>query len=313
MGIPGGAEVMSVLALSNPVRIFGAVVLGQRATTTTTTSPSELFPRTSGWILAAVFALIVVTLVAGAIFKVKERQARRRVMNWDEEERISRQWEFLQKLYDRTGGQPRYKVKTRELMKQLGWELEATYAVRDRLADGKMLRSSFRSPRKILENMGFVKESNSDPEEDPWSTEFLHITQLGAEQVRTMQGSPGAAYALNRQVVQISGGVHVRDHSFIQIGDGTAIIQDNSVNTANISNALEAFERALAGPGLDPNTAEKARAYLRTARAELASPTPDQEMLKRLLGRMRDIAISAAGSGLWAGVAALFEKLVTQS
>jgi hypothetical protein len=158
-----------------------------------------------------------------------------------------------------------------------------------------------------------MKETNENPEKDPWATEFLHITQLGAEQVRTMQGSPGAAYALNRQVVQISGGLHVSDHSAITIGDGVSIAQDNSVNIANISYVLDAFERALAGPGLDLNTAERARAYLYAAKTELTNPTPNQEMLKRLLERMREIAIGAAGSGLWAGVAALFGRLLSQS
>jgi hypothetical protein len=107
---------MIAFALVNTLPVFGTHVLSQRATTTTTASPSELFPRTPGWILVAFGVLTVVVLIVAAMFKVKERQARRRVMNWSEEERISRQWDFLQKLYDLTGGQPRYRVKTRELM-----------------------------------------------------------------------------------------------------------------------------------------------------------------------------------------------------
>jgi uncharacterized membrane protein len=174
-----------------------------------------------------------------------------------------------------------------------------------------MLRTSFKSLRKSLENWGFVKESNSEPKDDPWASEFLHITQRGAEQVRTMRGSPGAAYELNRQVVQISGGVHVRNHSQLQFGDGTQILQTGSINLANVPDALRSFERALADPGLDPNTAESARAYLRAAKDELASPAPDEDMLKRLLERLRDIAISAAGSGLWAGVVIAFQKVFT--
>jgi hypothetical protein len=103
-----------MLAFTNAAQVLSAGALGQRATTTTSDAPTELFPRTPSWLLTAIVVLVVVATVVMAMVKLHERGARRRVMSWDEKERISRQWELLQKLYDLTGGQPRYKVKTRK-------------------------------------------------------------------------------------------------------------------------------------------------------------------------------------------------------
>jgi hypothetical protein len=83
------------------------------------------------------------------------------------------------------------------------------------------------------------------------------------------------------------------------------------MNRNLIEQIFAQYRRALNGPGLDEATRAAGSDFLTEAEREFRKEAPDQSILATYFAAMREIAIGAAGSGLWAGVAALLNHVVT--
>jgi len=79
-----------------------------------------------------------------------------------------------------------------------------------------------------------------------------------------------------------------------------------TLDRAAIAEALASYRQALAQ---DPQAAApEARKWLVLAEAELAQHEPNTRLSAPYLDRMLDIAVSAAGSGVWQGPAMLLGR-----
>ena len=243
------------------------------------------------------FALMLVCEV------VRKRRGRQRVQAWDSGEWGRRQWEFLVSLYRLSSGSPRYGVKTYQLRRLLGWEWEAVESVRDTLESAQLLKVEHRPLRVTLENLGLVQAQA--PKRTDATSERLHITALGAEQVRTDAG-PAAIQRLAGTVVHVSG----RGHQVMVDSPRGRQVARSVIDRAAVVQALTEFRNALEAQASFVAAPADARRYLSLAEVEAGAEVPDEALLHALMRRMGDIATSAGGSALWQAAAVAIGRLV---
>jgi hypothetical protein len=257
--------------------------------------------------LTVFIVVSVLVAIVGLATTLQQRRGKRGVLAWSEEEWIERQWKFLRLLYERTNGSPHIPVKTTRLRKTLGWDWEATQAVRDTLQSANLLEVKPKRMRELWENLGFVQRKEAAS--DDLTTELLRITAFGADQVRRNRNSPTASWDLHRTIVQVSGG---QGHQIMVDSPGGYQLAQHHFDRSEVQHILNEFRHALENSDLGRQQRMDAQSYLAVAEAELRKAKPDATLLDKVLRTLWSIALGAGGSGLWAGVAGLFARFFQQ-
>jgi hypothetical protein len=227
------------------------------------------------WILAApsndelflYFLIVVAALcVVGAVNYVNNVRYRRQIKHWSVEEKMDRQWKFILRLYQLSGGSSRYGVSIRKLRRKLDWHGEEVLAVRDELESAQLLVRKEARWYELLE--GFIDFFTSDdsktrqqPKSGQFAAERVHLTAFGAEQVRRNQDSLTPALDLSRVIIHVSG----QGHQVMMNSPGGYQSAQQIFNRTNVTHALQEFRRALRVGGLDSDSKALAEAHLTIA------------------------------------------------
>jgi hypothetical protein len=261
------------------------------------------------WILFLVTAALL--SVTYLVVVVNNARHRREIRRWSADEKMLRQWQLLFTLYQLSGGSSRYGVSPRKLGRKLGWNNEEILAVRDELESAQLLVRKearwFEILEQVIDSMG-SNDSKSRPPPKPGTfvAERLHITAFGAEQVRRNQDSPTPALDLSRVLVHVSG----QGNQVMMNSPGGYQSAQMVFNRANVVRALQEFRDALRVGELDKESVALGEAHLTIVESELRKPNPDYRTLRLALNGMLQIALGAAGNGVWEGVAALLKQLL---
>ncbi len=247
--------------------------------------------------------LVLVVGIAGAallVYGVMKYQARRRILAWSDEETVSRLWLFMKRLFAKTNGSASIRVKPLRLQDSLGWNSEEFKAVRETLESAGLISTERVRARKLLEDLSIVERR--EPGAGDMINEYVHITALGAQTVRPHKGSPTAPREFV-QTINVSGvGINASiDSSQVQ-QSVQQHVEITSLDFDLLKQALTQYRRALDGPGLQSPESAAAEDYLSAAQQEVTKAVPDEAKLRAYSDALLQIALGAAGSGLWASI-----------
>jgi len=198
--------------------------------------------------------------------------------------KLRRRAQFMECLYNTVGGSESGKAKAGEIGASLGWPTSEAEHIAD-----------------FLEEEGLVYF---------WAHEYLiGLTHQGIKEIEQLAAVPEEPTAHLPAV-----NVTINGHVYGQVGVGESLSQRQTVSVAiepsDVRNLIEQFRMALTmepPPDTDLATAE---ATLTALEAQLDGPDKRENLVRSLLGILRDLAVGMGASGAWVGVAELTHNLL---